>query len=1071
MAISYSKLFVGISLPALCTGLASLLLSISANAQTIRPTTQKELKVFDPTTGNSGNIGIRAAAGTLSYTLTLPATAPSANQVLTANAVTGGNVTLTWATPVSGTVTSVGTNTSTGITGGTITNAGTLAIDTFRIATRAWRQKGIDSVQSNLTSGLALKVNISDTASMLTPYLRKIDTTAMLSPYLRANVAAATYVPQSRTITINGTSQGLTADRTFSVGTVTSVATNIGTGITGGTFTNTGTIAADTLLLSTRAWRQKGIDSVAALANTKVSSVSGTTPISSSGGTSPTISISQASSSTNGFLTSSDWTTFNNKQNTISLTTNETSGAATLSGTTLNIPQYQAALTNPVTGTGTQNYLSKFATAGTLTNSLLFDNGTNVGIGTTNPGNFNGLTFTGQILDVNGTIQIRGLAANNVAALNMGGDTYRKAALFTSVGTSDPAFSIGVAASGSSSSVPERLRITSSGNVGIGTGTITPTARLQVMGVGTTSTTTALKVDDSNGSPLLVVRNDGAVNIGTSATSPVTRVEILGNSVIQSPNSGPISFDLRSGRSPTVGTGANHAMIGVFDSNNSSIGGISFTGGLAANKSRLNFFTANSSDISNSNNASMVLDQNGDVTIGNTKWLYGLNANAGSQPLIRSRGMGHYPATYPGIQIGQSGDHIALGIDPGTVSGATFDGTFVEIAMPNDIRFMQANSDTTNWIVDVLRMKNGNVGIGTASPALKLHISGTTGYPVTSGTNQIGIARFESISNSNVLDIGQGNSGAYGLWLQGTGRTDLSLTYPILLNPNGGNVGIGTTNPTSMVDGNNSAINSDYAFSPPGTMRPDPTGTHLAVRSSNKEAVLNLHGSQASDNGKISGVYFSRIGGQADAHINVASIQARLASSGTLAGGQLWFFTKPANTSVAANSPQMVLNAGGNVGIGTTTIGSRLQVNGGAAIGYSASQAAPTNGLQVSGTILQGDAGRIVSAKNANLPSGSSITLIINESINSGYIGTLYILNQSKDTDGRRTYAIYYVSDDDDGTTGTSELSGNSITRNGGVGCAISVNYSNGTKNLTITNTSGVATNMSAVFVGASTSF
>jgi hypothetical protein len=82
------------------------------------------------------------------------------------------------------------------------------------------------------------------------------------------------YVPTTRTITINGTSQDLSANRTYNVGTVTSVATSTGTGITGGTITSTGTIAADTLLLSTRAWRQKGIDSVAALIS---SNISGTT--------------------------------------------------------------------------------------------------------------------------------------------------------------------------------------------------------------------------------------------------------------------------------------------------------------------------------------------------------------------------------------------------------------------------------------------------------------------------------------------------------------------------------------------------------------------------------------------------------------------------------------------------------------------------------------------------------------------------------------------------------------------------------------------------------------------------
>ena len=48
-----------------------------------------------------------------------------------------------------------------------------------------------------------------------------------------------------------------------------------------------------------------------------VTSVGGTSPISSSGGNSPTISISQSSSSSNGYLSSTDWNTFNNKQSAI----------------------------------------------------------------------------------------------------------------------------------------------------------------------------------------------------------------------------------------------------------------------------------------------------------------------------------------------------------------------------------------------------------------------------------------------------------------------------------------------------------------------------------------------------------------------------------------------------------------------------------------------------------------------------------------------------------------------------------------------------------------------------------
>jgi hypothetical protein len=55
------------------------------------------------------------------------------------------------------------------------------------------------------------------------------------------------------------------------------------------------------------------------------------------------ISISQASGSTNGYLSSTDWSTFNNKQN---------------------------ALTNPVTGTGTNNEIAYFNTTGSTIGSL-----------------------------------------------------------------------------------------------------------------------------------------------------------------------------------------------------------------------------------------------------------------------------------------------------------------------------------------------------------------------------------------------------------------------------------------------------------------------------------------------------------------------------------------------------------------------------------------------------------------------------------------------------------------------------------------------------------------------------
>lgn len=53
-----------------------------------------------------------------------------------------------------------------------------------------------------------------------------------------------------------------------------------------------------------------------------------------------TLNVPTASASNRGALSSTDWSTFNSKQSALTLTTTGTTGAATLVGATLNIPQY-----------------------------------------------------------------------------------------------------------------------------------------------------------------------------------------------------------------------------------------------------------------------------------------------------------------------------------------------------------------------------------------------------------------------------------------------------------------------------------------------------------------------------------------------------------------------------------------------------------------------------------------------------------------------------------------------------------------------------------------------------------
>ena len=160
-----------------------------------------------------------------------------------------------------------------------------------------------------------------------------------------------------------------------------------------------------------------------------LASLSATSPLSYNN-TTGAFTIAQATTSTNGYLSSTDWNTFNSKGSgtvtsvaalTLGTTGTDVSSSVATSTTTpvitLNIPtasatnrgalsstdwttfnNKQAALTNPVTLSGsiTTNYLTKWTGTNTIGNSLIWDNGTNVGIGN------QGTTYT---LDVSGTLR------------------------------------------------------------------------------------------------------------------------------------------------------------------------------------------------------------------------------------------------------------------------------------------------------------------------------------------------------------------------------------------------------------------------------------------------------------------------------------------------------------------------------------------------------------------------------------------------------------------------------------------------------------------------------------------
>ena len=819
-----------------------------------------------------------------------------------------------------GTVTSVGSNTGTGLTGGPITTSGTLAIDTITISTRRWRQKGIDSVQSNLTSGLALKVNISDTASML-------------SPYLRSNVAAATYVPQTRTITINGTSQDLSANRTFSVGTVTSVgitagtgisvanspvtgsgnitvtntapdqtvaltagtgitiggtypsftitnsspssggtvtsvATNNGTGITGGTITGAGTLAIDTVVISTRAWRQKGIDSVQG---------------NLTAGLALKLNISDTANMLNPYLRKVDTASLSNRINT-----------------KLNISDTATMLGNYVNNVGYG--LTK---AGQL---IRVDSAT---LASTFLRRKDSLTATNLLGYVTGKILADTAAAIRAAAGggSIGGSgTTNRLAKFTASGT------IGNSSiADSSSSVA--MTISSGGNLGLG---VIPNTwnssftTLQIKSLGAiwgSSTGIFMSNNNYNDGANKYIANGFASRYYQASGQHIWEIAASGTA------NGTITFtealNLTTAGNFGINTGGTNvgsrlqvngnAAIGYSASTAAPTNGLAVAGNVGIGTSSpgqiLHIVSSSSPRIqveatTNSQNAGIYLQAKNSVG----------TSQAG--------GMYYIPSTttpYLGFYGDNTNLHLAITSGGLIGIGTTTIGSTLQVNGNAAIGYSASTAAPTNGLV-----VSGNVGIGTTAPSDRLTVRAAGTYQAAHP-----IIRWQNDGTSGagtLVDAVLGYDYTGTTWHSYLGTvTNHSLAFRTnnaerMRITSGGNVGIGTTSPASALSGSAKVL-----------AIVDNTTSNLSS--------VRVYGGSSATSLELYG-----------------------------AGGEVGLYGSTAHPMVFStnSSERMRITSGGLVGIGTTTIGSTLQVNGNAAIGYSASTAAPTNGLAVAGSSIFG---------------------------------------------------------------------------------------------------------------------
>jgi hypothetical protein len=235
-------------------------------------------------------------------------------------------------------------------------------------------------------------------------------------------------------------------------------------------------------------------------------------------------------------------------------------------------------------------------------------------------------------------------------------------------------------------------------------------------------------------------------------------------------------------------------------------------------------------------------------------------------------------------------------------------------------------SGNTNKTEHLRLDSNGNLGIGTSSPASRLHVEGVStqsNFIATSGNSTIRIA--DSVAGANRKEF-------TAILDTTNNRVDLQAVQqgigflPITLNPGGGNVGIGTNSPQARLD----VLTEQFIRS--GTSGTASTGGTLWLTT----------GTSGS--------------------IRAAGIQA--VSEGTANAHSLLFYTNTAGTSPGE---RMRIDVAGNLGLGVTPSawGSNFRaIEGTSSAGFSLASA-NVNGVNILSNAYQTNAGPIYTTTGA----------------------------------------------------------------------------------------------------------
>ena len=400
---------------------------------------------------------------------------------------------------------------------------------------------------------------------------------------------------------------------------------------------------------------------------------------------------------------------------------------------------------------------------GTIANRMVIDELGNVGIGTTSPAE---------------KLYVNSISGDARIGLNAptGSDTEIKfsnnGVVQYSIGHDDATDNFVI---GTANVDTPKVSIDKTGNVGIGT--TSPSARFSVL------EPTANTEYASMGSGSTVSRHlkfsgfvaNGTNNVGhrLSALNAIA-LNVAGDDALYIDNSGNVG----------IGTDTPDATLEIQTGTN-------------AGKVRLS---------SDGNGA--VFSGNGDLQFYTNNVAYSTkfySANKGSALLtILDSGNVGIGTTSPDRELEVEGDgNVYIRVTAKTDN----DATAIELKNTQEtwtIKNQDTNDDALQFESDTVTamtiLKTGNVGIGATNPTATLDVNGQRGTATNLATTKTA-AGFDLNSNttggSNSLTIGETNQTSYFLQHANSAGT---TAYDIVLNPYGGNVGIGTDNPDAKLE-------------------------------------------------------------------------------------------------------------------------------------------------------------------------------------------------------------------------------------------------------------------------------